>query len=69
MLHPNLLDDERIRRRALAARVNLMAQSLAEAKDGGRELGVPPPPILTPKTCREWAERLQAANGFEATDL
>lgn len=61
-MHPAMLDDKRIRRRALAAHVSVLADTIQGDRDGSRDLGVPPPKILTPRTCREWAERLEAAN-------
>lgn len=57
-----LLDDPRIRRRALAAHVSVLADTIQVDRDGSRDLGVLPPRILTPRTCREWADRLEAAN-------
>lgn len=59
-----MLDDPRIRRRALAAHVAILADTIQGDRDGSRDLGVSPPKILTPKTCREWAERLEAANAL-----
>jgi hypothetical protein len=64
-MHPSLLDDERIRRRALAAHAAALAQTLERDSEGSRDLHVQPPRVYTPRTCREWAERLEAANREE----
>ena len=56
------LDDPRLRRRAMAASLQMLADTIERHTDGSRDLGVPPPRILTPRTCRDWAARVQAAN-------
>jgi polysaccharide deacetylase 2 family uncharacterized protein YibQ len=68
-MHPSLLDDERIRRRALAGRLNAMAENLeAElraARRGSRDLGVAYPRHITPDSLRRWRDDLQDANREE----
>ena len=64
-MHPSLLDDERIRRRALAAHAATLARTLEIDSQGSRDLHVDPPRVYTPRTCREWAERLEDANREE----
>lgn len=60
-----LLDDPRIRRRALAAHAAMLALTLERDSEGSRDLHVDPPRVYTPRTCREWAERLEDANREE----
>lgn len=71
-MHPVLLDDPRIRRRALAASASVLAQREHDAaasrrllREGCRALGVTPPARLTPATLQQLAADLQAANAEE----
>jgi hypothetical protein len=54
-----ITDDERLRRRALAARAVLLAPSLRLAQEGGRDLGVPCPEPVTPDGLIRWAGDLE----------
>jgi hypothetical protein len=72
MMHPAMLDDPRVRRRALAASASVLAERKRDVaasrrllREGCRELGVTPPWWLTPRTLRRLADDIQAANAEE----
>ena len=66
-----LLDDPRIRRRALAASATVLAQREQDVaasrrllRQGCRDLGVTPPARLTPTALQRLAVDLEAANAM-----
>jgi hypothetical protein len=63
-MHPDNLEDERFRRRGLAAAAAVMAVSLERMREGGRDLGVPCPARVTPHALRRWAADLEHANAI-----